>query len=76
MNATAPVSELQPLAVTSAVTAEAVASRLGIHKTTFFRWVSAGRFPPPRYRNGRKWVRWDAAQIDEYFARNSNRRIP
>ncbi|HEX8915059.1 MAG TPA: helix-turn-helix domain-containing protein [Humisphaera sp.] len=51
---------------------ESVAARLEIGQRTLWRWVSAGRFPAPDLRMGRKVVRWRAATVAGWVEANAN----
>jgi predicted DNA-binding transcriptional regulator AlpA len=48
------------------LSAETVAGLLDISKATFWRWVSAGRVPPPVLRHG-GIVRWSHKDITEWI---------
>jgi len=42
-----------------------LSAKLGVHRTTLFRWVRAGTFPPPIYLTPTKPV-WPAADYDAW----------
>ncbi len=57
------------------LTRSEVAARLDITPRSLDRWVAAGRFPGPR-RNGRRWSRWDARDVEAFLERLVPKREP
>ena len=52
----------------SLLTAEQVAAALGLHVHSFWRWVSAERFPGPDLTMGRKYRRWYSSTLATWCA--------
>jgi len=64
-----PYPETKPVAVKSELRLErvpSVASRIGIAKSTLYRWVAQGRFPAPVYI-GPHTVAWDSRVVDGWI---------
>ena len=44
-----------------------VCARLGVKKSTLYRWIAGGRFPAP-VRIGDNTSAWDARAVDKWIA--------
>jgi len=47
-----------------------VAKRLGVDRSTIWRWVSEGNFPEP-YRFGPSTVRWHEEELKQFEMKSS-----
>lgn len=48
------------------MTTEDVCTRFGVERTTIYRWVRAGRFPPPLRLAHTRLVRWRVEEVQAF----------